>query len=839
MKRILTRKTLVLGLSILFLMSAVIPSIVSIKIKNNKDILPLEMQSFDPFIEGWFYQKQITINHGMVEDDLTNFPLLIHIFDTDLKNKAQEDGNDIIFMDNIGYANKIPHEIELFDGSSGELICWVNIDSLSSSSDTVIYMYYGNLGCENQEDITNTWNSNYILVQHLDESSGIHYDSTIYGNDGTYENGTYQDAEGFIDGADGFDGNNDYIDCGRDECLNLTEQMTLEAWVNRTGDGTGKYLGIISRALDKTSPRYNRYQLRYKPEDDVVHFFIGNDTDYTIVCSDNDLPLGNWTHLVVTWDGTNMYMFVDGVIQSEVGNFSGTPITTRSVLEIGRYANINYFEGIIDEVRVSNIYREPSWIITEYNNQNDPSSFVSVSTEVSYLEEWQYRKRITINHNMVEDDLSDFPILINTIDSDLASKAQDDGDDILFIDDSAIGNKLSHEIELFDGSSGELICWVNIDSLSSSSDTEFFMYYGNPNCKSQQNPAGVWKNGFIMVQHLDESSGTHYDSTVYGNDGTCINGTNQNVEGFIDGGDGFDGTDDWINCGNDNSFDLTDEMTLEAWVNRTGDGYGKYLGIISRKGIGSYHRYQLRYKPEDNVAQFFLGDGSSYTIVDSDNDLALGEWTHLVATWNGTHMYLFVNGIAQSNVSSFTSSPITSEDLEIGRYTEQNYFQGLVDEIRISNIFRDSGWIITEYNNQNNPSGFLEIGPEEGGENNPPTAPDIDGNRHCRVGETYLYEFVSIDPEDDDLYYEIRWGDGSSKDWFGPFESGKVVSVTQTWKMMGNFTIWARAKDTEGLISDWGKLNVEVPRNRIFTNIFIRFLFEQFPILTRLLNILK
>ena len=266
---------------------------------------------------------------------------------------------------------------------------------------------------------------------------------------------------------------------------------------------------------------------------------------------------------------------------------------------------------------------------------------------------------------------------------------------------------------------------------------------------------------------------------------------------------------------------------------------GLYLGIISRAGT-SYNRYQLRYKPADDVAQFFLGDSSSYTIVDSDNDLVLNEWNHLVATWNGTHMYLFVNGIEQSNVSLFTSSPkTTSADLELGRYTEQNYFQGLVDEIRISNKFRDSGWIITEYNNQNNPSGFLEIGPEEGGENNPPTAPDIDGNRHCRVGETYLYEFVSTDPDGDDVYYEINWGDGTNKDWFGPFESGKIVSVTQTWRIMGNFTIWARAKDTEGLISDWGKLNVEVPRNRIFTHIFIKLLFEQFPILTRLLNILK
>jgi len=759
MKRILTRKTLVLSLGILFIMSGVLPNIGSIENNYRKILKPLELNSFDPFKEGWFYKKQIIIDHDMVDDDLTNFPVLIHIIDSDLKHKAQNDGDDIVFMKGIGVSEKISHEIEMFNGTSGELICWVNIDSLSSSEDTIFYMYYGNPGCENQEEITDTWNSNYVLVQHLNEASGIHYDSSMYGNHGTYENGSDQDAEGFIDGADGFDGSNDWVDCGKNDSLNLTEEMTLEAWVYKTGDGTGKYLGIVGRALDTTAPRYNRYQLRYKPEDSVVHFFLGNDTEYTILTSDNDLNLEEWTHLVATWDGSNMYMYVNGVEQSTVAIFNGTPITTLSTLEIGRYWTINYFEGLIDEVRVSNIYRESSWITTEYSNQNDPSSFATVGTEVSYLHEWKYRKKVTVDHDMVKGDLSNFPVLIKTTDSDLATKAQDDGDDILFMDNTGIQNRLYHEIEHFDGSTGELICWVNISSLSESQDTVFYMYYGNPNCNNQQYPEGVWNNGFVMVQHLDETSGTHYDSTKYGNDGIYINGTDQNAEGYIDGADGFDGTNDWINCSNDDSFNLRDEITLEAWVNRTGDGDGIFLGIISRSG-GGYHRYQLRYKPGDDVAQFFLGDSSSYIIINSDSDLALDEWTHLVATWDGTYMYMFVNGVEQSNVSTFTGSPITtSADLEIGRYTEQNYFQGIVDEVRISKIFRDSDWIITEFNNQNNPSSFLAFGTEEGGENLPPTAPDISGNKNGRVGETYLYEFISTDPEGGELYYEIKWGD--------------------------------------------------------------------------------
>jgi hypothetical protein len=840
MKKIIAKKILILGIILLFLTAGFIPNISSVKNVYEQNFEILNTDSFYPFEEGWFYQKQITINHEMVNGEFAYFPVLIHIIDSDLSVKAQNDGDDIIFMDNLGYANKLSHEIEFFDDSSGELICWINVSSVSISEDTIFYMYYGNPICENQEEITDTWDSNYVLVQHLDEISGVHYDSSVYGNDGTCLNGTDQNAEGFIDGADGFDGTNDWINCGNNECFNLTEEMTLEAWVNRSGDGTGKYLGIVGRAKDTSGPGYNRYQLRYKHEDDVVHFFLGNDTNYTIVCSDNDLALGVWTHLVVTWDGTNMYMFVDGIQQSEVGLFTSFPDTTSADLEIGRYFTINYFAGLIDEVRVSNIYRDPNWITTEYNNQNNPSSFYTVGTENSYLQDWQYRKKITINPDLVEEDLENFPILIKTVDSDLASKAQDDGDDILFTDGSVYANKLSHEIEFFDGSSGELICWVKVESVSSVEDTIIYMYYGNPGCISQENPNSVWDNGFVMVQHLDETSGTHYDSTVYGNDGTCVNGTDQNAEGFIDGADGFDGTDDWIYCGNDDSLDITDEMTLEAWVNRSGDGLGRFLGIITRRGSG-YNRYQIRYAPDDDVAQFFLGDSSSYTILNSDNDLSLDEWAHLAATWDGTNMKMFVNGIEQTNISSFTSSPNThSADLEIGRYTEQNYFQGLIDEVRISNINRGSSWIITEFNNQNDPNNFVDIGPEEDGENLPPSAPEIDGPTQGRVGETYLYSFMSIDPEGSNVYYRVVWGDGEENDWFGPYESGKVVSVTKTWMSMGRFTMYAYAKDTEELESDYSTLVVNIPRYRIAKINFFQWFIEQFPLLNRmLLNILK
>jgi len=389
-------------------------------------------------------------------------------------------------------------------------------------------------------------------------------------------------------------------------------------------------------------------------------------------------------------------------------NASGTwsNIGTNVSQHNGTYYQTYYFSKPIHKYYWSvNCTDGKSWI-------NDTFYFTTERINVMnpFSSGWEFRKKIEINHNKVDCNLTNFPVLIDLSDSDLASKAQSDGDDIVFMDGEGIANILSHEIEYYN--SGNLISWVNITSLDSYKNTTIYMYYGNPSVINMQDVSYVWDSNYVMVQHLGETIGSHYDSTRYGNDGINY-GSNQNYSGQIDGANSFDGTNNWIDCGNSESLDITDSITLEAWVKRANDGLGSYLGIISRMG-SSYNRYQLRYKPADNVAQFFLGDSSGYTIVDSNDDLSIGVWTHLVATWDGTDMKLFVDGIEQTDSGSFTGSPSLSyQILEIGRYTDINYYGGGIDEVRISDVNRSECWIKTQYNNQFDPDSFIYVGNEE------------------------------------------------------------------------------------------------------------------------------
>jgi outer membrane protein assembly factor BamB len=117
-------------------------------------------------------------------------------------------------------------------------------------------------------------------------------------------------------------------------------------------------------------------------------------------------------------------------------------------------------------------------------------------------------------------------------------------------------------------------------------------------------------------------------------------------------------------------------------------------------------------------------------------------------------------------------------------------------------------------------------------DDNAPTAPAIKGSRICLPGIPYEYEFTSTSPLGNKLYYLIEWGDGEVTGWSGTYESGETRTFYHTWEQSGEFTIKARAKDTDNLWGLWSKYNVNRPRYRTVS--YLVFL-ENFPMLERLL----
>jgi len=99
--------------------------------------------------------------------------------------------------------------------------------------------------------------------------------------------------------------------------------------------------------------------------------------------------------------------------------------------------------------------------------------------------------------------------------------------------------------------------------------------------------------------------------------------------------------------------------------------------------------------------------------------------------------------------------------------------------------------------------------------NVPPEKPTINGPSSGKVGETYSYAFTAVDGNNDDLFYYVRWGDGSRTGWIGPYKSGETITLNHTWSRRGSFIIQAKAKDIYGLESGWSTLEVSMPLDEL------------------------
>ncbi|MFC1918178.1 DUF2341 domain-containing protein [Chloroflexota bacterium] len=332
-----------------------------------------------------------------------------------------------------------------------------------------------------------------------------------------------------------------------------------------------------------------------------------------------------------------------------------------------------------------------------------------------YNTNWQHRKKITVNSANVSADLNNFPVMVYLpADSDLAADAQDDGDDLLFTAADEV-TKLSHEIESFNGTTGQLVAWVKIPSLSSTVNTDIYLYYDNASVSSQEDAANVWDSNFRMVQHLQETSGgtdAIVDSTSNSNNGTDTNGPTLGATGKINGAIGFDGSNDYISVSDDNSLDITGSITLEAWVKPVLDASHRRIVIKNYTSWGEpYYMYALW------VTSGGLGFGTSNGAVRNwalNGTLTNNVWQHVAGTYNGTEKVWYINGVAVGTENYTQPIGANAEELWIGSALDATTrFNGPIDEVRISSTSRSADWILTSYNNQSNPAVFFSLSAEE------------------------------------------------------------------------------------------------------------------------------
>lgn len=311
----------------------------------------------------------------------SNFPIYVEV--SGLNGKALSTGNDIIFVAS-DHSTLLKHDLEDYDNGTGIVKAWVKIPTLTKGTNLDIYCYYGNSSIVTpQEDPTNVWDSNYLSVWHLDSDLE---DSTSNNNDGTAQGGGVGEISGKLAGAREFDGSNDYMSTTNQIDGSTLLNCTVECWF-RTSVAEG--FPIVSWESSQTGTGSADWDLQlYVGTDADVYF--GCWTGSVVQAADalgtyND---GNWHHAVGVLDdsGNLVRIYVDGY---ERATTTYTAVVTGNrYFRLGSYkcefwpnGADGYFDGDIDETRISNIVRTAKWITTEYNNQNNPSTFYTIASE--------------------------------------------------------------------------------------------------------------------------------------------------------------------------------------------------------------------------------------------------------------------------------------------------------------------------------------------------------------------------------------------------------------------------------------------------------------------------
>jgi len=330
---------------------------------------------------------------------------------------------------------------------------------------------------------------------------------------------------------------------------------------------------------------------------------------------------------------------------------------------------------------------------------------------------------LTIHRDRVAGTLTDFPLLVALDDpeNEIFALAHRSGDNLLFQD--ADGVTLDHELERYDPDAGNLVAWVRLPTISDEDDTVLSIHYVDTP-SAQQATDAVWDANFVGVWHLDEAPAndeeSYLDSSAFQNHATPSNFPSGNVStrdgtGRIAGGMRLSSDDDTrLTVPNNSSLDV-EQVTMEAWVMPNPNLLQGRVMEHTREANGHSAIYGLLISPSGTeVTSEFYNSNGNVTPLSSGDTLALGQWNHVVATYDGSKAVLYVNGQRVDSSSGHAETPLietlTGLGLGIGNQLERSRgLEGSLDEVRLSNVARSPEWIATQYNNQSSPESFYSL----------------------------------------------------------------------------------------------------------------------------------
>lgn len=623
----------------------------------------------------------------------------------------------------------------------------------------------------------------------FDENTGTAaYDRSGNGNNGTLTNDcswTYGKYGAAVD----FGGTNDYVTVSdtTDSVLDIASEITLEAWINPDAytDGGG---GGGAFVVAKVGTYYLELGTDKKPR---VYFYGLSSQGYH--SANSNIPLNTWTHLAATYNGSEIRIYINGILDRTISSITGSITTNNNALTVGSHTSTYSFDGTIDHVLVYNYARTPAQIAYDYS-KGKPVAHYRFDEGTG-----------TIAHN-AESSANSGAAPVGWWRMDEASWNGTAGE---VVDSSGRGNdgvragnattistsKIGPYAGTFDGT-GDYVNVTTGDELKFGANQDFTVaawvkfsvnhssYHGIVGKYCDSATAGYWLDvnaNMLRFRVSDgggsfkdfQSSGTYNDnswhhvvgvadrdgdgylyidgilinssslSTETGSTGTAAikigsisndftgliddvriydyartaeqiyndykttHGTFVGDTKFVDGKLGkaleFDGTGDYVNCGNSSMFDLTGKKTITFWAYPTNYDYDRAIGWCDADQTPNYFFY---FRTDDAGA----GTIRLYVKNDTNTEYSTNTYPYTINNWyfvagiidaDAQTESFYVNGQAVhlNRAFSGTFSTNSGQVFSIGAMGPgHGPYKGKIDDVRIYNYARTAAQMMSDYN---------------------------------------------------------------------------------------------------------------------------------------------
>jgi hypothetical protein len=343
------------------------------------------------------------------------------------------------------------------------------------------------------------------------------------------------------------------------------------------------------------------------------------------------------------------------------------------------------------------------------------SLLLCLPAQAWYNGDWMYRHRISTLNSQVNGDQTNFPVYLDLqhLPSQFFTYVDANGADIRMT--AADGStEIPYELVNLDRSSlkGEL--WFKAPDISSTSNSDFFIYYGNANGTAYEDfdefgAQSVWSNGYNLVSHFNEDpSGMIKDSTLFSN--SILSNGGMTIANSISLNEvfkaySFDGTNDELDINRQSSsqreiqphraynFDGLDDVidipdiaradngSISFWFKSDSTGTNTISMIADIGGTGTTG-LTINVNPVGLGINFRYGDGAITQgisrVITNDN------WHHAAITWNASELKAYLDNDLLDTRTDHSLSGFSSYNQRIGRHTiVSREFNGALSDFRI------------------------------------------------------------------------------------------------------------------------------------------------------------